>query len=64
MGMMDCLRCSHHHCQPEASMSALKTKGSQPRWMENSRMNSRPVKKVGSEKPTKAIVLAMRSNQE
>jgi hypothetical protein len=32
--------------------------------MLKNRMNSTPVKKVGSEKPTKASVLAMRSNQE
>jgi hypothetical protein len=31
--------------------------------MLNTRMNRMPVKKVGSEKPTKASVLAMRSNQ-
>jgi hypothetical protein len=31
--------------------------------MEKNRMNRMPVKKVGSEKPTKASVLAMRSNQ-
>ncbi len=32
--------------------------------MLKNRMNSTPVKKVGSEKPMKASVLAMRSNQE
>lgn len=62
--MIDCLMCAHHHAQPVSLMSAWNTKGSQPRWMENSRMNSSPVKKVGSEKPMKASVLAMRSNQE
>jgi hypothetical protein len=32
--------------------------------IENSRMNRMPVKKVGSEKPTKASVLATWSNNE
>ena len=45
-------------------MSVRKTKGSQPRWIEKNRMKMTPVKKVGSEKPMKATVLAMRSNQE
>ena len=45
-------------------MSARKTNGSQSSLIENSRISSRPVKKVGSEKPTKASVLAMRSNHE
>jgi len=62
--MMACLMCSHSHGQPLPGMSARNTKGSQPSWIENSRMNSTPVKKVGSEKPMKATVLAMRSNQE
>ena len=34
------------------------------RWMLNNRMNSSPVKKVGSEKPMKAKVLAIWSKSE
>jgi hypothetical protein len=45
-------------------MSERNTNGSQSSLIENSRIRSRPVKKVGSEKPTKARVLAIRSNQE
>ena len=45
-------------------MSARKTNGSQSSLIENSRISSSPVKKVGSEKPMKASVLAMRSNHE
>ena len=59
-----CLMCSHHQAQPVAEMSARKTKGNQSSLIEKNRMNSSPVKKVGSEKPMKASVLAMRSNQE
>ncbi len=62
--MIACLMCSHHHCQPVAAMSVRNTKGSQSSLIENSRISSRPVKKVGSEKPTKASVLAIRSNHE
>ena len=63
-GMIDCLTCSHHHCQPVAGDVGAETNGSQSSLIENSRISSSPVKKVGSEKPTKASVLAMRSNHE
>ena len=62
--MIACLMCCHHQSQPVAAMSARKTNGSQSSLIENSRISSRPVKNVGSEKPTKASVLAMRSNHE
>ena len=62
--MIACLSCAHHQCQPLPGMSARKTNGSQSSLIENSRISSRPVKKVGSEKPTKARVLAIRSNSE
>ena len=39
-------------------------KGSQSRWMLNNRMNRRPVKNVGSEKPMNANVVAAWSNNE
>ncbi len=45
-------------------MSDRKTKGSQSSQIEKTRMNRRPVKKVGSEKPMKAKVLAIWSKTE
>src|SRR5262249_58456866 len=57
-GIAACRVISHHQPQPEAEMSELKIIGSQPRLTLKTRMKTRPVKKVGSEKPTKAKVLA------
>jgi hypothetical protein len=62
--MIACLNISHHQAQPVAAMSERNTNGSQSSLIEKMRMSRMPVKKVGSEKPTKASVLAMRSNHE
>jgi hypothetical protein len=62
--MIDCRIISPHHCQPVVDRSARNTNGSQPSLIEKTRISRIPVKKVGSEKPTKANVLAARSNHE
>ena len=61
--MIDCFSSSQYQRQPVASMSR-NTKGSQSSCTLNTRMNSSPVKKVGSEKPTKASVLEIWSKIE
>ena len=56
MGMIDWRKCSQNQRQPVSLISARYTKGSRSSCTLKIRIRRRPVKKVGSEKPTKARV--------
>src|SRR5205085_3426150 len=55
--------CTQNQRQPLA-VTSLKTNGTQTNCTLNTRMNSKPVKNVGSEKPTNASVLEIWSKIE